>query len=523
MRAVNSVGAGAWSASGQGSPTAQDRIRYTLEIDWDNDGNFANARSDIYGSLIPGTLECFRGRSYGSQVVAQVVAGRMSFQLTDPDRVFDAGNPNSPLAGKLAGGQRIRWSMSNPGVGLTATTIWQGYVDEPTVRRSRTEFSSVQMRALGVMSRLSGVVVSVPPYTSIETAAAAGHVADAAGLPAGTHRFTDPGATNQGEYEMARWWVQRADALSALRDLEDTERGTLFEDRQGKLSLRSRASRITGQSRTPAIDITDDGTGDVGILGAPRTSYSPRDVANVVEVTVRSFVAGTETVLWELAGEITVPDGESVTLVATYPGPSAPLGHAGVSSWEALSGGSDYSDAGTDYVTQSGLAVTSTSVGDRLRITLSNSSGSDIDIDELQARGTPLVESDQATLRFTDDDSIEAFLERSYPRPSKFLASLNDAIDWGEWIINVHAFPFGNPEVKWSAHDDPARAAGLDINRRITVGIDGDSQDYFIEGIGHKLLRDGEHVVTYVGSSTKVAGSVIVLDSGPGLDEGTLG
>ena len=190
---------------------------------------------------------------------------------------------------------------------------------------------------------------------------------------------------------MARWSIRRTTALNALRELEEVERGVLFEDRLGRVRLSARGDRLTGAGLAEAIHLSDAGDG-FPILGSPQIGYSGRDVVNIAEVEVDQFASGTSAVLWSIGSALTVPQKSTLTLIARYPTPGAPRNHVGVHSWVPLR-------AGTDYTATSGLAVAAVARGDELRFTLKNSTGADIRVATLQARGVPLLAGDPLVLR----------------------------------------------------------------------------------------------------------------------------
>ena len=457
--------------------------------------------------LKAGSLNAKRGRTYGSQVIAQVSAGTMQFTLRDNANVYNPQNAASRLAGKLAGGQRVRWTIKDTAVSLAETTVWQGYLDEPRVRKHRDDFPEVEMNALGIMQRLEAIQVDVAPYTNITTAAAAAHIAAAAGLDASDYSFS-------GAYLMGRWSIRRVTALNALRELEEVERGVLFEDRLGRVRLSARGDRLTGAGLAEAIHLSDAGDG-VPILGSPQIGYSGRDVVNIAEVEVDQFTSGSTAILWSIGSPLTVPQKATLTLVARYPTPAAPGDHVGVQSWEALK-------AGTDFTTTTGLTVSAVPRGDELRIKLANRTTAGIRVAMLQARGVPLLAGDPLVLRLEDTASSALYGDKDYPRAVRYLTSFADALEWGNWTLNVHRKPRGYPTVDWSGLEDITRAATIDVGSRVKVTLDKSSEDFFIEGIRYRLRRDGDLVTTYVCNSTRVSGDVLILNVGPGLGTGAL-
>ena len=98
---------------------------YTLEVDWDNDGSYANANASVWGRVIEGTFQCRRGRNFASQRSGRSVAGSLEVQLDNRDQLFDPDNDLSDLAG-LAGqrppgalaDERRQRSTGNPMDGL---------------------------------------------------------------------------------------------------------------------------------------------------------------------------------------------------------------------------------------------------------------------------------------------------------------------------------------------------------------------------------------------------------------------
>ena len=97
---------------------------YTLQVDWDNDGNYANANADVWGKVIEDTFQCRRGRNFASQRIGRSVAGQLLVQLDNRDGLFDPDNTMGALSGLLGSGRRVRWQV-NDGAGVLVTQ-WTG-------------------------------------------------------------------------------------------------------------------------------------------------------------------------------------------------------------------------------------------------------------------------------------------------------------------------------------------------------------------------------------------------------------
>ena len=477
-----------------------------VEVDWDNDGNFANTYSDVTNDVLPGTLNCRRGREYGTQLVGRSTAGRFHAVLRNDHRRYDPHNVGSPLVGKLTTSPRIRWTVEDSSQGVSKTSIWGGFLQNPALSSRRTN-DTLRITAYGILSRL-GAKVSVAYQTDITTGAAAALVAAAAGLATSDYLL-------EGTYSMPRWGVDDQPAIEALHDLEETERGFIYEDHMGRLRMEARTARVTGDSRTPALTLSDQGT-DLDIIGAPVSDISLRDVIAIVQVPVRLFTAVAEAVLWTAAQDIIVPAQGDITIIAVYPVANSPAGHVGVSSWTGLA-------SGTDYTAQTGLAVTTVDLGDRFEITLENSASADITVDDLQARGQALTEGNLLVVQVQDSDSRTLYGPVIYPSRETYFANPADAQGYAEFLLSIHGEPRAYASVSYLANDNMALAAGVDISRRVTLELRDLLQDHFIEGIAHGLRPDIRHETTYTLAPVDGYAQVIVLDIGPPLGVGTLG
>ena len=90
--------------------------------------------------------------------------------------------------------------------------------------------------------------------------------------------------------------------------------------------------------------------------------------------------------------------------------------------------------------------------------------------------GTP------ATIPSKDADSIAAFGEREYARPSPLFQSIGAAQEYADGIVSRRKSPHGWLVARWPAYHDKAMAQTLELSRRITVERLGETRDYYIEG-----------------------------------------
>ena len=180
----------------------------------------------------------------------------------------------------------------------------------------------MKLTALGALSLLTQTDVSAPVYTDILTADALSHVFDQADVPAARR------GTIAGDREMAIWWSPTQLAINAVREIEETELGFVFEEKtNAEISMDAENHRQAGGARVSEFTLTLDGNpgpGEVGALPGPRITDPIQDIANVITVPVRSFSVGAEAVLWTCPQTpIELSAGASIVLLATYPTPEA--------------------------------------------------------------------------------------------------------------------------------------------------------------------------------------------------------
>ena len=492
-------------------------MAYSLEVDWDNDGTYGNANADVWPRGVEGTFRCKRGRNFASQRIGLSIAGTLSVALDNRDGLYDPQNPNGALFGLLASGRRIRWRMADSGG--TLVTQWTGWLDDLRSVDVQSGLDRVQLRALGVLSRLSGHA-TVDQQTSILTRNAARRLFDPDGSIGSSAAVVDGvdylAARFGGDREMARWWAADQPRLTSLRELEGTEGGFLFEAKDGYPAMDAYTRRSSASSRTSLMTLTDE-TPMAGEIPAVMDGLTPdqpfQDFANRIVSILRKYAAGSQQVLWSADG-LDVPGNTTIPIVARYP--NSPTDEVAVSSWTAL-------QSGTDYTAQSGVTVSMVTQGNEATVTIANSNGAAISMD-LQIRGFPLVSAHPVEIPAQDADSILAYGPSSvYPLPTFWLSSVADVMSLQSFILSVYGEPAERVTGTWEAGTDLDQATERDVSDRVSVTRRGSEYDYFIESIGHSFSADGAfHYVTNTLSPAGLYGQVIVLDQGPPLGEGVL-
>jgi len=448
-----------------------------LEVDWDNDGRYRHAASDLSSYVVPNSFRCSRGRNYSAQVVARSPAGKLTAKLWSIDSRFDRFATESAISGIEAQGKTIRACIGN-------LEIWKGEIDDFTHREMQRGVGQINVTALGFLSKLQDETTSVSPRLNITTSAAANLVMDDSAV-------TDHDLN--GNIVIGRWSVEDENILTTMREIEELELGFLCEKRDGDIWLQSRALREGGIYQNSAMALSDD----VEIVKS-RKIFEIKRIANSVIVPINSFTTGDAQDLWVAPGPISVPANAAIQVRMTYPTPDAPRNHIGAASWIAPV-------AGTDYTAINGLAVTTSTVGESLLVTFTNSTQSPIDIPAFKARGRPLVASPPFDLKRQDDASVAEFGERSYRQPNQRHTALASALSYADTLLNRHASLKPVYVIQWDISEKWRLAATLDLSRRITLCLGRETTDVFIEGITHEVKRGDYHLVTYF--ATRVPGA----------------
>ena len=315
-------------------PPPPDVADAALLVDWDNDGNYANADADVWPRALEGTFRCKRGRNYGSQRTGRSIAGRLEVRLDNRDGQFNALDGSSPLFGLLDAGKRVRYQVADDNGVLQ--TQWTGWLDDIPQTEVVSGMDTIRLRALGTFTRLDGRV-TVAHRTSVTTETAGRRIFDPENVVTAAGAVVDgidylPAAI-QGKRTMARWWVADLDRLRALRELEQTEGGFLWERKDGRPALDPFDARSALAARVVQATFTDDEplAGETPVLSM-KPDQPLRDLANSITTELRRFGAGTAGVLWSTT-DMVIPANETVILSVRYPNPGSSRRDIGVQSW----------------------------------------------------------------------------------------------------------------------------------------------------------------------------------------------
>ena len=318
-----------------------------------------------------------------------------------------------------------------------------------------------------------------------------------------------------GKRTMSRWWVDNLPRLRALRELEQTEAGFLWEGKDGFVNLDPGDHRSSAASRVVHATFTDTtpSTGEIPVL---RNGFVPdnalRDLANQISTLVRQFSVEAEATLWSTTN-LTIPANTTISLTLRYPGRRSPRDRIGVNAWVTPV-------AGTDYTAQTGVAITFATSGNEATITFANSGG-EATFPAFRVRGTPLAEDDPLEIVSQDSDSVAEHGVYPYNYPAPWLSNIQDVISQHSFNLRLFASPAERVTAKWVADRFPAEATAIDLSDRVTVSRRGTMNDYFVESV--EFVQRVPWIECWLTlSPARFYGSIIVLNQGPALNEVSL-
>ena len=316
-----------------------------------------------------------------------------------------------------------------------------------------------------------------------------------------------------GERQMVRWWSSNQRALEALRELEETEGGTVVETNDGRISLEAENSRVGGQA---TYLLNADGVSDIPVEDV--TLQNPaKDVVNIVRVPVRNFDIGPVEVIWQLAQTLALAAKDTVTFAAEYPPPSNPAAAVGIDQWIPLAETIDYqaNDAadGTGANRTSDLAILTEDTATSRALSVRNSGDTALVITRLQTRGRVLTEAAPTVIEVGDPVSIfdSALGDKTYPVPAQFVSNIESARSYASFLLGQLKEPPIRVEATLEMSDHLEAAQTIDLSDRISLQLGGARDEMFVEKIQHQITPGQRHYLTLLLSGTGFIDNLFIL------------
>lgn len=232
---------------------------YTVAIDWNSDGSFDGPYDDVTDDVLQRGPVVFQyGRDQDRQLAPPAVAS-MTMTLCNADRIYSPENPSSPIADELSPAAPVKVETNYNDV---LYPLFPGRIDDFEVHPDRGD-RSADINVVGLLSLLQGVKISTVLFEAHRTGALMHIVLNEVGWTG--PRDIDPGATH-----VPWWWLEEADAFTAMTDLLASEGppSVAYVGPDGTFIFRDRHHRLLRQaSLVPQAEFAserDDVCGDHG-------------------------------------------------------------------------------------------------------------------------------------------------------------------------------------------------------------------------------------------------------------------
>jgi hypothetical protein len=463
------------------------RATYVLEVDWNNDGDFDDSYEDCTRDF--SSIECRRGRDYASQLVGKASPGRLVAVLRNRDGLYSSYNTASPLYGSILPGRKVRLRTTSPSV----QTLWTGYLNRLLPSGDVFGIPTAMMEATGALGKLTGKEVTPEKQEAQTTGYIIGVLLDEVSWPAG-ERSIDTGQT-----EVDTWFTSKKDVLSAIREVEETELGFLYESEGAAIVFEDRHHRLKSP-HTASQATFSDVSGDSKYIGIGQADPLA-DIYNEVFAMIQKYTkAGSSEILWALSGETpTVEAGASVEYWAEYPNVEHDSEDgAYVDTWDTPVVGVDITQTGGN---DGDIGVVVSKFANSMKITITNNRATTITLTLVQVKGTKVTKNSPVKLHSEDTTSQGRYGIRTYKLPAIWLQNTNTGKDYTNYLVSRYKDPMPVLSLSFKAiasDNNMIQALERNISDRITVvatssrmelGIDA---DFFIEAIQHKISIAGQ-------------------------------
>lgn len=507
LAAAGLSGSGTLSAAGV---VPQATVTYTVQVDWNNDGDFSDTGEDVTARTLERTALTTRYGRDQARALSPLAPGRAMFELDNVSKDYSPENTSSPLTGLVLPGRPVKIVASLSG---TEYGLFRGYLDDFGVL-PEIHARSVPVTCLDPLARLKTVKLSTALYHSVQTGEAIDILLDAAGWDEDL-RDLDAGATT-----IPWWWEEDADAYEALQRILDSEGpGSLVTvDIDGRIAFRDRHHRLTSAAST-TVQATFRDTGAEPLFSAPMTyDHGWRDIVNAVSFSIPArSPAGELSVVWSLTGQYTIADGQTVSITASassaFTGAVTPV-------------------AGTDYQVITGSAAVTISRDSGQAVTVNvSASGGPATVAALQLRAYALQTTASVVVSAEDSASIEKYGRRSLPSGREPVwAGVNDAAAIADLTLAQRAerLPTVTITVKSGNTTRLTQQLVRDLSDRVGIVETQTAVDdeFYIEQIEHSITEAGLFHTTTFGCekvATQVANPFRFDVAGAGFNDGAFG
>ncbi|MCK9599423.1 MAG: hypothetical protein M0R06_10305, partial [Sphaerochaeta sp.] len=299
--------------------------------------------------------------------------------------------------------------------------------------------------AVDGMDDLAGSEIDTPLLTTTETGALVDDILDAVEWPV-ADRSIDAGVD-----VLEIGWFHKMNALEAIQECEETEKGFFYIDEIGKATYENRHHRLSGDHLVSQGDFEDT-------MVALEYEYSKRDLKNYIRVSGYKYVKQSAShLIWSIwsggLGAPVIESGGTLEVWASAEGPiesyTTPIKNT---HWN---GNSAYDGTGTDLSNSLSLVVTR--YGQSLKLVFTSTAAQKVYLvppvtppggaptdQTILIYGYLYDEAEMSIVKY-DQASIDLRGKRTYEVEAHFKANPNDVAAYANWLLLRYKDPHPTP------------------------------------------------------------------------------
>jgi len=454
---------------------------YFVEVDWDNDGDFIDTYDDL--TINTKSVHFSRGKS---DELGKAEVGQLSVTLNNAAGLYTPSNSAGGLYLSLLPKRPIKVYYSSGG---TNYPLFYGFIEEIIPHPHKTEQDCI-ITAVDGLDFLSRHDMATALYKDTLTGTIHGYILTDAGWSATTRTL------DAGQDTVPYWYGHDVKARFAQEEIDDSEQGFSYVDGSGYFNFEDRHHRATATHQTSQATFTNT-------MANITYSMNPRNVYNIIKVTVTPWSLQSEAELWRLQEEPVIPAGETYTYWgdASVSGESVfvdawvtPVATTDYTAWTATGG------TGTDKTAD--ITITTTKFAKTIKLAVANGASVPVYLYLLKARGTYYDDQTKVTRKSEDSTSQTAYQKRTLELDGKYMTDADKAQDYVTYAIGKYKDPRAELSMSSMNQDSTilAKILALEISDRITVVNTtlGLNDDYFIDHMEHDISMSGKlHTVNY--------------------------
>jgi len=460
------------------------KATYKLEIDWDNDGLFANPYSDVTGDLLE--IRWDRGRDH---ILGKAITSTCSFSLKNMDDKYSPPNSTGPLYNKLKPFRQVKLTATFQAV---TYSLWRGYIISieplPKATERRAEFTCADAFCVFRLAEANTDLLR-----DLTTGAIIGKLLDEISWPSELRELDD------GQDTVPFAWFYRRNLLASIQEVEESERGFFYINKKGKATFEDRHHRIKPPHTSSVLTISDTMVDMV---------YSLDDslIFNEVIVAANPRVETAEIDIWKREATVRIEAGATETIWANFVDPetgrsepaSSVITPVAYTDYEA---NSEEDGTGDDLTLDITVAFTAFAKSAKLEIT--NNASVTAYITYLRIRGRLIRTFYKITRKAEDSSSQAEFQKRTLDIDLAWQQKPQVAKDYADFMLSQLKQPVGNVKITLTNSTNSLLTSILEreISDRITVNETktGLSADYYIgRMIHHVTLGSSFHTCIWV-------------------------